>query len=58
MKFTTEFIVKENRKYILDKKQMTYILTQNGIAILVHFKFFRVYDVHICKVANAWSDQV
>ena len=40
---TTAFIVKENRKYILDKKQITFILTQNGIDILVHFIFFRVY---------------
>ncbi len=40
---TTVFIVKENRKYISDKKQITYILIQNGIAIPVHFKFFRVY---------------
>ena len=29
-------------KYISDKKQITYILTQNGIAIPVHFNFFRV----------------
>ena len=42
-KETTAFIVKENRKYISDKKQITYILTQNGIAIPVHFNFFRVY---------------
>ncbi len=35
-------IVKENREYISNKKQITYILTQNGIAIPVHFKFFRV----------------
>ena len=40
---TTAFILKENRKYISDKKQITYILTQNVIAIPVHFKFFRVY---------------
>ncbi len=32
-------IVKENRKYISDKKQITYILTQNGIAIPVHLNF-------------------
>ncbi len=38
----TAFIVKENRKYISGKKQITYILTQNEIAIPVHFKFFRV----------------
>ncbi len=44
---TTAFTVKENRKYISDKKQITYILTQNGIAIPVHFKFFRV-----CKICN------
>ncbi len=44
MKFTFfAFIVKENKKYISDKKQITYILTQNGIAIPVHLKFFRVY---------------
>ncbi len=42
MKLTTAFIVKENRKYISDKKQIKYILTQNGIAIPVHFKSFRV----------------
>ncbi len=36
-------IVKENRKYVSDKKQITYILTQNGIAIPVHFRYFRVY---------------
>ena len=41
-KETTAFVVKENRNYISDKKQFTYILTQNGIPILVHFKFFRV----------------
>ena len=35
--------MKENRKYISDKKQITYILTQNGNAILVHLKF-RVYQ--------------
>ncbi len=44
-KETTAFIVKENRKCISDKKQITYILTQNGIAIPVHFKFLRVYDL-------------
>ncbi len=32
-KETTAFIVNENRKYILDKKQITYILTQNEMAI-------------------------
>ena len=45
MKFkeTTAFIVKENRKSISDKKQIAYIPTQNGIAIPVNLKFFRVY---------------
>ncbi len=42
-KETTAFIVKENGKYISVKKQITYILTQNGNAIPVRFKFFRVY---------------
>ncbi len=42
-KEATAFIVKENWKYISDKKQITYILTQNGIAIPVHFEFFRVW---------------
>ena len=32
------------RKYISDKKQISYILAQNGIAIMVHFKFFRVWE--------------
>ncbi len=41
-KETTAFIVKENKEYIYNKKQITYILTQNGIAIPVHIKFFRV----------------
>ena len=36
-------------KYISDEKQITYILTQNGISIPVHFKFFRVYRL------TAWS---
>ena len=40
-----KFIVKENRKYISGKKQITYILTQNGIAIPVHFKFSRVQSL-------------
>ncbi len=31
-------------QYISDKKQITYILTQNGIAIPVRFKFFRVQE--------------
>ncbi len=30
---------------ISDKKQITYILTKNGISIPVHLKFFRVYMV-------------
>ncbi len=29
-------------KHVPDEKQITYILTQNDIAIPVHFKFFRV----------------
>ncbi len=37
------------RKYISDKKQITYILTQNGIAIPVHFKFFRVQKKMVKK---------
>ncbi len=41
-KITGGYPVKENRTCISDKKQITYILTQNGIAIPVHFKFFRV----------------
>ncbi len=35
--------MKENGKCISDKKQIRFILTQNGNAIPVHFKFFRVY---------------
>ncbi len=46
--------MKENRKYISDKKQITYILTQNGIAIPVHFKFFRVW---YATTKNNWSFQ-
>ncbi len=34
----------QSRKYISDEKQISYILIQNGIAIPVHLKFFRVYD--------------
>ncbi len=52
-KETTAFIVKENRKYISDKKQITYILTPNGNAIPVHFKFFRVYDFTTLREANS-----
>ena len=38
------FLSEMNRNYISDKKQITYtyILTQNGIGIPVHLKFFRV----------------
>ena len=46
-KETTAFTVKKNSKYISDKKQITYILTQNGSAIPVHFKFFRVQGIQI-----------
>ncbi len=41
-KETTAFIVKENGKCLSHKKQIRFILTQNGNAIPVHFKFFRV----------------
>ena len=30
------------RQYISDEKQITFILTQNGIVIPIHLKFFRV----------------
>ncbi len=40
--------------------KMTYILTQNGIAIPVHFKFFRVYNpkcqLVFSGVKNSLSD--
>ncbi len=42
LKSSDTHLEKENRKYISDRKQITYILTQNGIAIPVYFKFFRV----------------
>ncbi len=37
-----------NGKCISAKKQITFILTQNGIAIPVHFKFFK--DVHYTDI--------
>ncbi len=33
-----------HRRHISDEKQITYFLIQNGIAIPIHFKFFRVCD--------------
>ncbi len=39
--------IPKKRKYISDEKQITYIPTQNGIAIPVHLKFFRVYHSDI-----------
>ncbi len=39
--------MKENRKYISDKKQITYIFIQNGIDIPVHLKIFRVWGFEI-----------
>ncbi len=48
-------IQKKENKFQILKRQITYILTQNGITIPIHFKFFRVNHVDAVDGLLIWE---